>query len=310
MSIIDYKAVITSDGGTTLILIDENLDTVPVTESHPNFVRILSGLQHGEDVSEWLDGSPVKVLVSLSDRVTVEDDVLHFDGDPVYDGLSDTIMRYRREGRDPSNLVKFMERLSANPSRRSREQLFTWTQAKDLTIDTDGYIVGFKGVRERTADTPLLPLERYPYQSSSSGHGIVDGVEIKSGHLPMGVGAVISIPREEVQDDPTIGCHVGLHVGTHSYATSFAPVLVEVRFDPADVVSVPSDSGFAKLRCCKYEVVAVHELEDDDLSEYEPESSWDEDEAMDGFNAFMEYAPSGWVSRMIDRVKGRSRTSG
>lgn len=295
MQITKWNSVLSSEGRDTIMLFDEDLNVTQITETHPNFVRILDGLRNGEDVSEWLDGSPVKVLSTLSDRVTIEDDVLHFDGDPVYNGLSSTIMRYRREGRDPSNLVKFMERLAANPSMRSREQLFTWTQAKDLTIDPDGYIIGFKGV---TAD--MLSIH--------SGTAYVDDEKI-DGQIPNMVGTVISMDRSAVQDDPNQGCSYGLHVGNWDYASSFGEVVLEVRLDPADVVSVPSDCAFQKLRCCRYEVVAVHETDDDDLDEYEPESTWDEEEAMEDWDSFMEYAPAGFMSRLIDRVKGRNRTS-
>lgn len=289
------QIVLSSEGRSTVVVYDDALNTRTIDETHPNFIRILDGIKNKEDISEWLDGSQVKVLATLSDRVTVEDDVLHFDGDPVYDGLSDTILRYRREGRDPANLVKFMERLSSNPSMRSREQLFTWTQAKDLTIDTEGYIIAFKGV---TADQ----------LSIHSGTAYVDGEKV-TGQIPNMVGTTITMPREKVQDDPNQGCSHGLHAGNWSYASSFGEVILEVRIDPADVVSVPRDCSYQKLRSCRYEVVAIHETDEGDLDDYEPESSWDDEEAMDGFNTFMEYAPPGFMSRLIDRVKGRNRTS-
>lgn len=293
MEITKWHSVLTSEGNNTIILYDENLRPHQVTETHPNFVRILVGLQEGEDVSEWLDGSQASVLVGLSDRVSVVDDVLHFDGDPVYDGLSSTILRYRREGRDVTNLVRFMERLAENPSRRSREQLFTWTEAKDLVIDNDGYIIAFKGV---TSD--MLSVH--------SGTAYVDG-EKHDGHIPNMVGTVITMPRSQVQDDPNQGCSYGLHAGNWSYASSFGQVILEVRIDPADVVSVPSDCSYQKLRCCKYEVIAVHESDEGDLDEYEPESTWDEDEALDDWDSFVDYAPPSFMQRLADKIRGRRR---
>jgi hypothetical protein len=295
MQITRWNSVLTSEGNNTIVIYDENLSAHTITETHPNFVRILSGLQAEEDVSEWLDGSQIKVLATLSDRVSIEDDVLHFDGDPVYDGLSQTILRYRREGRDVANLVKFMERLAENPSRRSREQLFTWTQAKDLVIDPEGYIIAFKGV---TSD--MLSIH--------SGTAYVDGEKV-DGHIPNMVGTVITMPRSQVQDDPNKGCSHGLHAGNWSYASSFGYVILEVRIDPADVVSVPSDCAYQKLRSCRYEVVAVHETDEGDLDEYEPESTWDEEEAMDEWDSFVEYAPPSFMQRLRDRLTGRNKDS-
>lgn len=285
-----YNMVTSSEGRGSLVILADNGDIDVITDSHPNYLRIVNAVLNGEDPAEWLNANPRAIVVALSDRVEVIDGVLHFDGDPVYDGLASTISRYHREGRDATNLVRFMERLSANPSKRSREQLFNWTQAKELVIDTEGYIIGFKGV---SAD--LLSI--------SSGTALVNGVKT-TGHIPNLVGTVISMPRSEVQDDPNIGCSTGLHVGSWDYASSFGQVTLEVRIDPADVVSVPADCGFQKLRCCKYTVVAVHDDPTDDLSGYEPDSEWDEDEA---FDSFVDYVPQGFLDRLRDRILGRSQ---
>jgi hypothetical protein len=291
----EYNIVLTSEGGSTAVIFDDDLNPTTVTEEHPNFLRIVEALRNADfdAVEEWLDPNHARVLIGLSDRIQIIDDVLHFDGDAVYDGLSSTILRYRREGRDVTNLVRFMERLAENPSRRSREQLFTWTQAKELTIDRDGYIIGFKGV---TRD--ML--------SCHSGTAFVDGNKV-TGQIPNAVGTVISMPRSQVQDDPNHGCSHGLHVGNWDYASSFGQITLEVRLDPADVVSVPRDSAFQKLRCCRYEVVAVHDTDDDSLDDYEPEATWDEDEALDGFDDFMAYAPPTFMARLRERVKGWGR---
>lgn len=278
----------TSEGRSTIVILSDHGESTIITDSHPNYVRIAKALLDGSDPWELIDADPRAIVVALSDRVSVVDGVLHFDGDPVYDGLASTIERYHREGRDATNLVRFMERLSANPSRRSREQLFNWTQAKELTIDTDGYIIGYKGV-----STNLLSI--------SSGKANVNGVE-HVGNIPNAVGTVISMPRSEVQDDPNVGCSTGLHVGSWSYASGFGQVVLEVRIDPADVVSVPQDCSFQKLRCCRYEVVAVHDSDDDDLTDYEPDSEWDDEDA---FDSFMEYVPETFLNRLRDRLLNR-----
>lgn len=307
--------IVNADNGTCTVVMmfpDGNVETI--NETHPNFTRITHALINNEDPSEWLSADVKRIVEHLSSRVSVVDGVLHFDGDPVYNGLSDVIARYHREGRDATNLVRFMERLSSNPSANSREQLFNWTQAQDLTIDADGYIIGYKGVSTRESDQDylsdegevLFPLDKYPFRSSSAGHGIVDGIEV-NGYLPMGVGVTVEMPRREVNDNPNEGCSTGLHVGDYNYAVGYAHAgaLLEVRFDPADVVSVPADCGFAKLRCCRYEGVAIHDIDlGDDLEDYEPEATWDDDEAMD---AFMGYVEPSFVERLKDRLKGLRR---
>ena len=52
------------------------------------------------------------------------------------------------------------------------------------------------------------------------------------------------------------------HVGSLEYATTFGSsdrIVVIVEVDPADIVSVPSDCEFQKLRTCRYKVVGKYE---------------------------------------------------
>ncbi|MDQ2739570.1 MAG: hypothetical protein M3Y35_13360, partial [Actinomycetota bacterium] len=47
----------------------------------------------------------------------------------------------------------------------------------------------------------------------------------------------------------------GLHVGTFEYAKNFGHKLLICSVNPRDVVSVPRDCGFQKLRTCRYTVL-------------------------------------------------------
>lgn len=304
----------TTEGRSVMVLTDETGESRMVSDGHPNYLRIFEAVNDGNDPGDLLDPQHLPEPVApeihtISDRVSLVDGVLHFDGEPIDWGLTDTILRYRREDRDPSNIVKFMERLSTNPSENSRKQLFTWTQAKDLTIDVDGFIIAYKGVAARTDDQdfkgvngyPLFSLDKYPFRSCSSGHGVVDGIDV-NGHLPMGVGVTVEMPRGEVADDPGRACASGLHVGTFAYAKGYARAgaLLEIRIDPADVVSVPRDSGGAKMRCCRYVGVAIHDLAvGDDLSDYEPEPA--EDAAWDAFATTD--VPKGILASLKERIR-------
>jgi hypothetical protein len=285
-----FNMVLTGDGRSVVLVTGDDGEISMLTDDHPHFVRIGQALLAGEDPSQFIDGTyepDAPSIEDLSDRVSIVDGVLHFDGDPVYDALSETILRYRTEERDPYNIVRFMERLSANPSANSREQLFTWAQAKDLTIDPNGFLIAYKGVTE-----DMLSL--------SSGKARVNGVE-HEGQIPNVIGAVVAMPRSEVNDNTGVGCSTGLHVGSWSYASGFGPLTLEVRIDPANVVSVPNDCSFQKMRVCEYEVVAVHERPEDDLSDYEPAPAWDEDEAWNEFAAAE--VPQGILASLRARLR-------
>jgi len=81
-----------------------------------------------------------------------------------------------------------------------------------------------------------------------------------NGKIFNGIGEVIEMKRNDVDDDKDKGCSDGLHAGTMEYATSWAQgkcVIVEIN--PSDVVSIPTDCNFQKLRTCKYKVVGEFE---------------------------------------------------
>lgn len=261
---IPYNISFTGGEGDTVrstvsFYLDGRLQTIH--SDSPQYDAVCHALQQGEDPTMVLDGK--RMLVKLDDRVAIEEAQVIFDGAPIHDAVADTLIRYYREGRDTNNIVEFLKRLQKNPSEHSRAQLFDWVETRNLTIDEEGYIIGYKGVREDL--TSVHP-----------GPATVNG-EPFEGNVPNDIGSVIELDRELVNDNPYEGCSTGLHVGSYAYASGFGRITVLVRVDPADVVSVPSDSGFAKMRCCRYEVLEVHEGDLHKVRErYEPEAKREE----------------------------------
>lgn len=240
---------LTGDGESSSIAVFVNGQLLVANDTNPNFTAIVKGAREGdESIADLFDiGQAVATSFdAVSERVSYANGELFFDGDPIEGLLVDHIIRSLESGlRDVTGLVKFLENLQTNPNPESVTMLYDWLQANgEFTIDTDGLLVGYKGV---SSDG----------KSIHSGKAIVDGQVVK-GRIPNDPGSVIEMPRSEVQFDPSIGCHTGLHVGTYEYARSFGNGnLLEVRVNPRDVVSVPTDCSAQKLRCCRYEVVGT-----------------------------------------------------
>jgi hypothetical protein len=219
-------------------------------DSHPNFDAIVKAAEDGDpSVIELFDiaATAAQKFQRLSERVTTANGRLYLDGEEIDNALTTQVLRFLDAGVDDwEPLVKFFENVQANPNEHSREHLYRWLDARDFTITPDGLIVGYKGVSVN-ADGDFVSIH--------SGKAIVDG-EVKSGQIPNRIGSVIEMPRGQVQFDPGVGCSVGLHVGTYDYASGFGRGgLLEVHVNPRDVVSVPTDSGDAKMRVCRYVVV-------------------------------------------------------
>lgn len=296
-----YLMTIGDDGSTataSITIVGDDGTPRIIGRDHPHFTEIGARLLEGQSVDDLLDllapdQVVERVISEIGDDLYVADGTLYLRGDSgeedieLHDSLANTIVRYHREGRDVSNLAAFLMRVRENPSYNSRQQLFTWAQAKDLTINEDGMIIAYKGV-----DPQMLSIH--------SGAAYVDG-ELVEGKIPNVVGTEISMDRSEVNDNPNEGCSHGLHVGTWAYARGFGSILLEVEVDPADVVSVPADSSYQKMRTCRYVVLDVHESDEDDLSEYEPVSTKEfEEEA--AFEKFEEVVPKGFIARLRESL--------
>jgi hypothetical protein len=191
-------------------------------------------------------------LTRLSERITFNGSQILFDGDVLASSITSHIVRMVRNGDDSYQaFVRFLENLWTNPSVNSRDQLFDWLQDRHFTITEDGRFLAYKGVR-REGNYSIHP-----------GKATVNGEEI-TGPIPNPIGAIVEMPRSTVDDRSHEACSTGLHAGTATYARNYGERLLLVAINPRDVVSVPSDSEFQKLRTCRYEVLeeADGQLED------------------------------------------------
>lgn len=284
MSNIQYSIVSSGDDSfVTAFVPGEPAPLVAAKSGHPNFEAIIAALVSDEydPYDEIVDLFDVSRAVAakfenLSDRVQVGNGRVLFDGAEIDNSLTTQIVRFLEEGHGFEPLVAFMENVMDNPQEHSRQQLFDWLEHHDFTITSDGMIVGYKGVADDGNGS---------YRSITSGSETVyvDG-EPHQGQIPNPIGSVVNMDRGLVQHDPSVGCHRGLHVGTYDYASNFAPgAVLEVHVNPRDVVSVPTDCNWAKVRTCRYKVVqaiaapyssAVLDVDGDDLDA----DGWGDDE--------------------------------
>jgi len=245
----------TNDQGTESLIIHGDGISAAVPSSHPRFPELVEYMHAQPEhdtrhVRSLLDagGALAARLRRLSERVAFDGTHLRFDGDVIDTSLSRHILRMMRGGDESyARWVMFLENLAENPSTLSRMHLFTWLDGRDFAITPDGHLLGYKGVRADEHNS-----------SMSAGTALVNG-RWQHGHIPNPVGATVEMPRSEVTADRDTGCAAGLHVGTHAYASGFGHRLLLVAVNPRDVVSVPRDSNFQKLRCCRYTVLAVHD---------------------------------------------------
>lgn len=166
--------------------------------------------------------SPVEILGS---RVTL-------DGKTVPDLLAERIIRLSREGYTIEPLVLFMRNLWDNPSHRAVNELYGFLEVSRLPITDDGHFLAYKSVTQDFKDHHTKQIDNSP-------------------------GAVVTMPRNQVNEDKDQTCSHGLHFAAHEYAERFRREgrMVVLKINPKDVVSIPSDYKNQKGRCCAYEVL-------------------------------------------------------
>ena len=255
------------------------------TTAHPNFDKIIAAVENDEPIGHVLElfdtyrsiGSRLKgamkrlftktpsglppspdrpsergrreLMRRIGEKVEVRRHAVYYDGKQMHGTLADTIARYYMEGNeDWEPLALFLDKVMRNPNDHSREQLYDWLDHFSFQITPDGNFLAYKYL---TKDM----------KSSHAGVGIVNGVRTR-GHLDNSIGNVVEMPRKMVTHDPTRGCASGLHVGTWNFVKGH-PTIVRVEIDPRDVVSVPTESDWQKLRVCKYKVLEIAKAPDD-----------------------------------------------
>lgn len=243
-----------SNAGVRVITVFHDGEALTANSTHPNFDAIVEGALAGdESIMELFDtGKTVaRKFEHVSERVSVANGHVYFDGDEQHGAIVDQIVRFIAEDSvDYLPLVNFMEKVASNPNEHSRTQLFDWLARYDFAITRDGDFIAYKGVN-RDAEGNFV--------SVSTGTAQVNGEEV-SGQIPNNVGDIVTMPRSAVQHDPKVGCHAGLHAGTWEYASTFGSGgTLKVKINPRDVVSVPTDCDWQKIRTCRYEVLEIAE---------------------------------------------------
>ena len=219
-------------------------------KNHHNYNAIIRHLKSG-NVEHFEAAYDVASSVEhfCDGYVHVKNGTLNWNGIPMPELFTDRILDMKKEGFDFDSMLNFMCNLNDNPSDKSILELFDFMQNKNLPITQDGHFLAYKAVRP-------------------------DFKDIYSGSIDNSVGEVVEVDRSKVDSNRNRHCGAGLHVGAIDYVTSYGGInldnhddndgdggnqIVICKVNPADVVSVPSDARFQKLRACRYEVVAIFE---------------------------------------------------
>lgn len=264
-NIITDSAVTIFDGGKVHTL----------SADHVNFSKVAEALRTENDelALKLIDPSRIVIDGTASHpEFQVRGGVVTYKDQTLGGYAVEKILELVSSGFPIDALVNFLVRLQNNPSSRAVTELYEFLEKGQLPLLPDGRFIAYKRIKD-------------------------DWTDCHTGKLSNVVGAVVTMPRNQVDDDSTRTCSHGLHVCSMGYLAHFSGArVVAVAVAPEDVVSIPKDYDAQKMRCCRYEVLAqiqeptvhnpwgtpiVDEYEYEDEEEEENEEEYEEDEETD-----------------------------
>ena len=186
------------------------------------------------DIVEQVVSLPSAIALFSSGRIKVFQNEIYYDGKVVHNSVAERILEFIKEGFPFEPLVLFLEKLMTNPDQRSIEQLYNYLNIYKLPICEDGDFIAQKKVSS-------------------------DFKDLHTGSFDNSVGRIVEEDRSVLDPNPTKGCGRGLHVGSEDFVSRFGSngVTILCKINPRDVVSIPFEANYAKMRVCRYEVIAT-----------------------------------------------------
>lgn len=221
--------------GSGNVTVFQDGEQFTIDKTHVNYSKVVDKLKKKQfdGLKDLLDVKK-SIVSATSGKVEIKDGVVFYAGEAVHNYVATAILNFLRDGFDVKPLMLFLENLMQNPSKKSVDNLFRFLETNKHPITDDGCFIAYKRVASNYKDLYKGKFDNTP-------------------------GKVVSMPRNEVEDDPNQTCAAGLHVANVDYAmnhyNSGTGRLVVCKVNPKDVVSVPTDYNNAKMRVCEYLVL-------------------------------------------------------
>ncbi len=234
----------------------ELLNTDNIQSSEELIFQLVTELDKATAIQEYTEG-----------KVKVKNGLVYFKDEPLDNPAADEVISFMEQGLPHKPILNFLDLLLDNTSRRAVEQSYPFIKQYNMQISPEGFLIAYKGVRTNYFDK---------YSNT---------VRNKPGDRPP------KKERNEVDDNPNNGCSYGYHVGSYRYAKDWGEIVMRVKVNPKDIVSVPTKE-WEKMRVTEYEVIDEVDQEYMDkygaprVSENMSYNSSDDDEDMDYENIF------------------------
>ena len=135
-----------------------------------------------------------------------------------------------------------------NPDEQCRLNLFWFLNRNGLVINRCGFFVAYRNVnkhKEYSEDNELW-------------------TDAHTGTFTIKIGDMVTMPREKCDSRQDVTCSKGLHLGSKDWLTKdyYGSQGLVCLCNPAEVVAVPHEDHYGKLRTCAYLPIAKAKYDD------------------------------------------------
>lgn len=226
-------------GGIHLVLNGQPRAIARTDKVFPAVVEAIKAKANEDEILAILtaEEARLKAATQITPDINVTAGTVYYKGEAVGGVLAERMLKMLEEGFDLMPMANFLANLMQNPAKRVVDHLYAFLEEGKSPLTEDGCFLAYKAVRE-------------------------DYFDIHSGTFDNSIGAVVTMPRNRVDEDPDRTCSSGLHVCSYDYLPHFSHANGHVmicKVNPADVVAIPRDYNNTKMRVCRYEVIGEHD---------------------------------------------------
>lgn len=233
---------------------------VIITNQHLFFEKVAAKLRVGDKDGLWDLMSIGKGIQSyFKGQIEVRGDGVFHNGERVISKLVPIIMDIVANGGDPTHFLRFLLLLSRNPYENSRKQFYDFLERNGCVIYTGPKLVvsalcDGDGNRTELGDEGSYEIDPTGWVLMYKGvnDNLTDWYSNRFLNKP---GTMFTMDRKKVNDNVNIGCASGFHNGCFEYVAGFGSRKLLTLVNPQDVVSVPNDCNYHKVRAYKYYVM-------------------------------------------------------
>lgn len=245
-----------------------------ISNDHPNYSLCLEALKakDWEKIPSLVD-LQVHINTVGQNKITVVDGKVMWGAKEMHNGLTKRLLEMLSAGFDIDPMIVLLENLLANPTTTAIDEFMLFFEQNEMPITEDGCITAYKLVSSSFFDFYTFSVLNKPYHLMTDEEkiAVMEG-DCNIGNVTITIEdkmTTVSVPRESVDDNRRVECSHGLHFCSLGYINVYQSmqntrgVILILKINPRDIVSIPHDYSNTKGRCMRYQIVGCLEVDAD-----------------------------------------------